>query len=65
MTDAKNHVPLDEVTVKQAAHLINVSYWWLWQRIGKKGGPPYRKRGRLIKIPRDELIAWAKQPKVS
>jgi hypothetical protein len=58
-------VPLDEVSVEEAAHLIHRSHWWLRKRIGKKNGPPIRRRGRKIQIPTEEFLEWAKQPKIA
>lgn len=55
---------LDELSLKQAAYYVNVSVKWMRRRLGKKDGPPYRRRGKKYKFPREELIQWATQQKV-
>lgn len=53
------------ITVKEAAHYLDVSYMWLWQRLGTDQGPPAQKIGVRWKIPKAEFIEWAKQPVIS
>jgi hypothetical protein len=48
-----------DLTIKEGAYYLSVSYYWLWRRVGTKDGPPFKKRGRLVILPRDEFIAWA------
>lgn len=50
------------ITAKEAAYYLDVSYMWLWQRLGKPNGPPAQKIGNRWKIPRQEFIEWARQP---
>ena len=54
-----------DLTIKEAAYLASVSYWWLWERVGKKDGPPFKRRGRLIILPRAEFLAWISQPEIN
>lgn len=46
---------------KQAAALAGMSPWMLYRRIGKVAGPPTKRRGRYIYLPREEFLAWAAQ----
>jgi hypothetical protein len=48
-----------DLTIKEAAWYLSVSYYWLWRRIGTEGGPPFKRRDRLVILPREEFIAWA------
>lgn len=50
------------LTVKQAAELHGVCTDFIYDRIGKPGGPPYRKRGRVYRLPTYEFIMWSEQP---
>lgn len=50
------------ISLKEAAHYLDMSYVRLWERIGKKNGPPAQKIGGRWKIPKDKFIEWAKQP---
>jgi predicted DNA-binding transcriptional regulator AlpA len=52
------------LSLKEAAYLMGVTYKWLWDRIGKPNGPPFKKRGKLIKLPRDEFSEWSKQDEI-
>lgn len=47
---------------KQAAAEIGMSIQWLYKRLREGKGPPYRKRGRLILIRREDLLEWDKRP---
>lgn len=55
---------LDELSLKEAAYFLNRSKWWLRERVGRKDGPPYRRRGTKYQFPRDELTQWASQQRV-
>jgi predicted DNA-binding transcriptional regulator AlpA len=55
---ASNH---EFLTIKQGAAIVGMNQRWLYDRIGKKGGPPYKRRGRYIKLPREKFIVWAEQ----
>jgi len=55
---------LDELSLRQAAHYVNMSVYWLRDRVGRKDGPPDRRRGKVFKFPREEFTAWACQQKV-
>jgi hypothetical protein len=48
-----------DLTIKEAAWCLSVSYYWLWRRIGTKEGPLFKKRGRLVILPREGFVAWA------
>lgn len=50
------------LTLKEAAPLVGMSMWFIYDRIGKKNGPPFVKRGNRIKFPRDKFMEWAEQP---
>lgn len=50
------------LTVKEAASYLGVSYKWVWDRLGKEGGPPARKLGQSWRIFKAEFIAWADRP---
>ena len=49
------------LTLKQAAPLTGMGIRWLWDRLGKRGGPPYFKRGRRILFQQDEFEEWCRQ----
>jgi hypothetical protein len=50
------------VSVKEAARYMDVSYRFLWDRMGTPDGPPAQRIGKFWKIPRDEFIQWVRQP---
>lgn len=52
------------LSVRQAAELVHRSYVWLHQRIGKEGGPPYRRIGGRYAIPTEEFLKWANQDNI-
>jgi len=62
-------INLDSVhlwTAKEAAYYcrININYLYRLSRITpKKGGPPVLKIGKVYRYPREEFIAWVKNPK--
>jgi hypothetical protein len=49
------------LTAKEAADLAGVHINFIRQRIGKPGGPPYRKRGRVYRFPTYEFVMWSEQ----
>lgn len=49
------------LTLKQAAAEIEESVWWLYKRVGKKGGPPFKMRGKRYRFERAALLEWANQ----
>lgn len=50
------------LTVKEAARLHGTRERFLYNRVGIEGGPPYRRRGRIILFPTWEFIQWSEQP---
>jgi hypothetical protein len=53
------------LTVKEAADLAGVCTKFLYLRIGTAKGPPYRKRGRVYRLPTYEFILWSEQPETA
>lgn len=53
--------PCNDLTIKEAAAIVGMHWMWLYRRIGKRGGPPFKRRGRSIKIPREEFHKWNEQ----
>jgi hypothetical protein len=53
------------LTVKEAADLHGVCTKFLYLRIGTPKGPPYRKRGRVYRLPTYEFILWSEQPETA
>lgn len=51
----------EHLTVKEAAFLIDMSVEWLYNKIRTNTGPPVKKRGCRILIPRDKFNEWASQ----
>jgi hypothetical protein len=49
------------LTVKEAAELAGVGIHFIYDRIGTPSGPPYRKRGRVYRLPTYEFILWSEQ----
>jgi len=49
-------------SIKEGAAIAFVSVRFLYERIGKPGGPPYQKRGKKIVLPKQEFLDWAAQP---
>jgi excisionase family DNA binding protein len=53
-----NDRSVDELlTVREAAALLKVPKSWVYERTRTRS-IPVRKLGRLVRIPRDELMAW-------
>ena len=50
------------LTIKEAAEIAGVHRNFLYTRIGKPGGPPYRKRGSVYRLPTYEFVMWSEQP---
>lgn len=50
------------ISVKEAARYLDVTYQFLWERLGTKDGPPAQKIGSRWKLPKEEFLKWAKQP---
>lgn len=46
------------LTLKEAADVMGVHPNFLYTRIGKPNGPPYRKRGRVYRIPAWDFLKW-------
>ena len=38
----------DDLSLKEAAAIVGMHWMWLYRRIGKPKGPPYKKRGGRI-----------------
>ena len=51
----------DDLSLKEAAAIVGMHWMWLYRRIGKPKGPPYKKRGGRIKIPRAAFLQWNEQ----
>jgi predicted DNA-binding transcriptional regulator AlpA len=49
------------LSIKEAAPMTGMGTRWLWDRIGKRGGPPFVKRGRRILFIKDEFLKWAEK----
>ncbi len=50
------------LSVKEAAAYVGVSLntFYLWtKKSPKKGGPPVRRFGTILRLPRDQFIKWA------
>lgn len=54
----------DHLSLKQAASILSRSYFWLYSRIGKPGGPPHKRRGGQYIFPVEEFLAWSKQDNI-
>jgi predicted DNA-binding transcriptional regulator AlpA len=50
------------LSVKEGAEIAGVCTKFIYDRIGTKAGPPYRKRGRVYRLPTYEFIQWSEQP---
>ena len=53
------------LTIKEAAELAGVHTNFIRTRLGKAGGPPYRKRGRVYRLPTFEFIFWSEQTEIT
>jgi predicted DNA-binding transcriptional regulator AlpA len=49
------------LTRKQATLLGNLSRSYLEERMAAGDGPPYIKRGRYVRYPKGEFLAWLAQ----
>lgn len=49
------------LSVKEGAEILGVNPYFIYERIGRKNGPPYKKRGSKIVLPREEFLVWADQ----
>jgi hypothetical protein len=52
----------DLLNVRGAAKLSGLSKNFIYQRIGKPGGPPFVMRRNRIRLPREDFLIWSKQP---
>ena len=51
--------PDDELlTTEEAAKIIKISSSWLEKQRTRPDGPPYHKRGRVVRYVRREIIGW-------
>lgn len=50
------------LTAKQAAAEIGMSVQWLYWKVKSGGAPPFKKRGKKLLFPKEELKAWDRQP---
>lgn len=46
-------------TPKEAAAYIGINPRTFYPWLRKKGGPPVRRFGRIIRIPKEKFIKWA------
>lgn len=53
------------LTVKEAAEIAGVCTDFIYDRLGKDNGPPYRKRGRVYRLPTFEFICWSESSEVA
>jgi hypothetical protein len=53
------------LSVKKAAEIHGVCPDFIYDRLGTPNGPPYRKRGRVYRIPTFEFIMWSEQPETA
>lgn len=58
--EVDQEVGRDEVllTTREAAELTKASVAWYEKKRWEGAGPPYRKRGRLVRYVKSELMAW-------
>lgn len=47
-----------QLTEKQASERDGYSVSWHQRKRWEGGGPPFRKIGRSVRYPEDELMAW-------
>lgn len=59
--ESNGHGRCADLTIKEAAQIVGMGEMWLYRRIGKRGGPPFKRRGRYLKFPREEFQKWADQ----
>ena len=48
-------------SIKEGAVIAEASTAFLYKRIGKPDGPPYKRRGYKILLPKDEFLVWVQQ----
>lgn len=53
------------LTVKEGAEIAGVCTDFIYDRIGQTGGPPYRKRGRVYRLPTYDFVLWSEQPETA
>ena len=53
------------LTVKEAAELAGVCTDFIYDRLKTPDGPPYRKRGRVYRIPTYDFVMWCERPEVA
>lgn len=51
-------IPTPYLTEKQAAKLYGYSRAWFQRKRWQRDGPPFRKIGRSVRYPADELEKW-------
>lgn len=49
------------LSVKEGAEIHGVKPRFLYKRFGSEGGPPYKRRGRMFKLPTYDFIMWSEQ----
>ena len=54
----KQQVVAKLLTEAEVAEVLGVSKAWCQRKRWAKSGPPYRKLGRTVRYPADELDAW-------
>lgn len=52
--------PSDLLTVQEVAEYLRVPESWVYERTRRRA-IPVRKLGRLVRIPRQELLAWVER----
>jgi predicted DNA-binding transcriptional regulator AlpA len=64
---AKLSVELHEelLTTAEAAAFTKMSRSWFEKQRWKRTGPPYRKRGRVVRYLKSELITWFTELRVT
>ncbi len=50
--------PIKHFTEKEAAAIYGYSVAWFQRKRWEGSGPPYRKIGRAVRYPSDELVTW-------
>ena len=50
--------PVKHLTEKEAAELYGYSVYWFQRKRWDGTGPPFRKIGRSVRYPADELARW-------
>ena len=52
------HDPIRHLTEKEAAAIYGLSVYWFQRKRWAGHGPPYRKFGRAVRYPLDELVHY-------